>query len=107
MEMQTVGILVVMTRSMRGDVDGQTWEEWHKAMGHIMPNTLKLMYDSGTIIGMKIIIIPSLIDFDCNMCIQGKHSVHPLPKESTTQYTEIGELIITNVWGPAQITRWG
>src|SRR5258708_30864251 len=74
-------------------------------MGHIMPNTLKSMLDSGTIVRMK--VIPSPIDFDCDTCIQGKHSVYPLPKELTTQYTEISELIVTNVWGPAQVIGWG
>src|SRR5260370_12011332 len=39
MEMQMVG-------TMKGDIDGQTWEEWHKAMWHIVPNTLKSMHDS-------------------------------------------------------------
>ena len=74
-------------------------------MGHIMPNTLKSMLDSGTVVGMK--VIPSPINFDCDACIQGKHSVYPLPKESTTQYTEIGELIVTDVWGPAQVIGQG
>src|SRR6266850_1239966 len=98
MEMQMAGILAVMAGTMKGDIDGRTWEEWHKAMGHITPNTLKSMHDSGTVIGMK--VIPSLIDFDCDACIQGKHSVYPLPKELTTQYKEIGKLIITDVCQP-------
>src|SRR5260370_35232631 len=69
------------------------------------PQTLKSMHDPGTVEGMK--IIPSLIDFDCDTCIQGKHSVHSLPKESTTEYKEIGKLIVTNIWGPAQINGRG
>ena len=63
------------------------------------------MHDSGTVEGMK--IIPSPIDFDCNTCIQGKHSVHSLPKESTTEYKEFGKLIITDIWGLAQINGRG
>src|SRR5260370_17415548 len=74
-------------------------------MVHIATNTLKSMQDSGTVIGMK--VIPSPIDFNCDVCIQGKHSVYPLPKESTTQYTEISELIVTDVWGPAQVIGRG
>src|SRR5258705_5146975 len=74
-------------------------------MGHISPQTLKSMQDSGTVQGMK--VIPSPLDFNCNACIQGKHTVHPLLKESTTQYTDIGELIVTNIWGLAQVTRHG
>ena len=74
-------------------------------MGHISPQTLKSMQDSGTVQGMK--VIPSPLDFDCNVCIQGKHTVHLLPKESTTQYTDIRELIVTDIWGPAQVTSHG
>ena len=55
--------------------------------------------------GMK--VINSLLDFDCDACIQGKQTVQPFPKESTTQYSEIGELIVSNLWGLAQITGWG
>ena len=94
-----------MAGTTRGDSDGRTWEEWHKAMGHISPQTFKSMRDSGTVQGMK--VIPSPLDFDCDACIQGKQSAQPLPKESHTEYTEIGELIVTDVWGPAQITRYG
>ena len=71
-------------------------------MGHISPQTLKSMQDSGTVHGMK--VIPSPLNFDCNACIQGKHTVHPLLKESTTQYMDIRELIVTDIWGPAQVT---
>ena len=80
-------------------------EEWHKAMGHISPQTLKSMRDSGMVQGMK--VIPSPLDFDCDVCIQGKQSVQPLHKESHTEYMEIRELIVTDVWGLAEITRCG
>src|SRR5260370_2062360 len=105
MDMWTKYSPAVMARTMGRDSDGQIWEEWHKAMGHITPQTLKSMHDSGTVEGMK--IIPSLIDFNCDTCIQGKHSVHSLPKESTTEYKEIGKLIVTDVWGLAQINGRG
>ena len=104
MDMQVTSKPAAMARTM-GDSGGCTWEEWHKAMGHISPQTLKSMQDSGTIQGMK--VIPSPLDFNCNACIQGKHTVHLLLKESTTQYMDIGELIVTNIWGPAQVTRHG
>jgi len=60
------------------------------------------MQDSGMVEGMK--IIDSLLDFDCDACIQGKQTIQPFLKESTTQYSEIGELVVTDLWGPAQIT---
>jgi len=41
------------------------------------------MWDSGMAEGMKVINSP--LDFDCNACIQGKQTVQPFPKESTTQ----------------------
>ena len=105
MDMQVNSAPAAMAGTTGGDSDGRTWEEWHKAMGHISPQTLKSMRDSGMVQGMK--VIPSPLDFDCDACIQGKQSAQPLPKESHTEYTEIGELIVTDVWGPAQITGRG
>ena len=78
MDMWTKNSLAAMVGTMGGDSDGQTWEEWHKAMRHIAPQTLESMHDSGTVQGMK--VIPSPIDLDCNACIQGKAFSTAIPK---------------------------
>src|SRR5258708_4080245 len=88
MDMRADNVLAAMAGTTRGDSDGHTWEDWHKAMGHISPWTLKLMQDSSMVEGMK--VIESLLDFDCEACIQGKQTVQPLPKELTTEYSKLG-----------------
>ncbi len=88
-----------------GDAEGRTWMEWHRAMGHMAPQSLKTMYDQGRVEGMK--VIPSPLDFNCKACIQGKAMALPVPKESNTKYWEIGELVVMDLWGPAQVTGRG
>ena len=39
----------------------------------------------------------------CSACIQGKRHVEPFPKEATESADKIGDLILSDVWGPAQI----
>ena len=105
MDMWADRVLAAMAGTTTGDSDGHTWEDWHKALGHVAPQTLKQMWDSGLVEGMK--VIESLFDFDCIACIQGKQAIQPFPKELTTKYLEIGELIVTDLWGLAQVTGQG
>ena len=84
---------------------GRTWEEWHKAMGHINVQSLKLMKEKNLVEGMEVIQSP--LEFICEACIQGKQVTKPLPKKSQTLYSEIGELILTDLWGPAQVKGKG
>ncbi|KAH7093811.1 hypothetical protein BKA62DRAFT_625802, partial [Auriculariales sp. MPI-PUGE-AT-0066] len=37
----------------------------------------------------------------CTACLQGKHRLTPFPKESTTTLGEIGDIVVSDVWGPA------
>ena len=39
----------------------------------------------------------------CTACIQGKQHVELFPKEATEKAKKIGDLIVSYVWGPAQI----
>ncbi|KAJ7074871.1 hypothetical protein B0H15DRAFT_791833, partial [Mycena belliarum] len=40
----------------------------------------------------------------CPTCIKAKSSVAPFPAEADREYTEIGEMTFTDVWGPARVT---
>jgi hypothetical protein len=105
MDMSILKKLVAMAGTTGGDREGRTWEEWHRAMGHIAPQSLKTMVEQGRVDGMK--IIPSPFNFECEACIQGKSTVQPVPRESNTKYQEIGELVVTDLWGPAQVIGKG
>ena len=66
-----------------------------------------MMHQYNLVNGMT--IIPSPQNFICEGCIQGKHNSKPLPCKSQSQnkYTEIGNLVITNLWGPTPIEGKG
>jgi hypothetical protein len=47
------------------------------------------------------------LEFECDACIQGKSTAQPVPQESSSKYREIGELVVTDLWGPAQVMGKG
>ncbi|QRW18725.1 integrase core domain protein [Rhizoctonia solani] len=86
---------------------GRTWFEWHKVLGHIGPQALQRLKSNKAINGMEIIEDNIGLNFECDVCMQSKAHTQPFPKESQTKVSEIGKLIVTNVWGPAQTTSIG
>ena len=42
-------------------------------------------------------------DYFCDTCIRAKQTVSLFPKESLLEYTRIGDLIVTDIWGQAQV----
>ncbi|QRV85201.1 Retrovirus-related Pol polyprotein from transposon TNT 1-94 [Ceratobasidium sp. AG-Ba] len=81
---------------------GRTWLEWHKVLGHINAKALKRLKDTNAVNGMEIIKDDKGLDFECVTCMQSKAHIHPFPKDSHTQASEIGDLVVTDVWGPAR-----
>ncbi|QRV82479.1 integrase core domain protein [Ceratobasidium sp. AG-Ba] len=88
-------------------VSGHTWYDWHRILGHIGAQALQKIQTMGAIIGMEVSEGKEGLDFQCESCIQAKMSVRPFPKESKTNITSIGQLIVTDVWGPARIPSIG
>jgi hypothetical protein len=86
---------------------GRTWLEWHKILGHISPQALQRLKNTNAVSGMEIIESPEGLNFECEACIQAKAHTRPFPKESSTEIKEIGELIVTDVWGPAKTASIG
>lgn len=43
------------------------------------------------------------IDFDCNACIQAKHSRAPFPDTAADRALAVGDLVFSDIWGPARI----
>ncbi|CAK5282781.1 unnamed protein product [Mycena citricolor] len=39
----------------------------------------------------------------CETCVKAKSHVTPFPPASDSQYTEIGDLTFTDVWGPSHV----
>ncbi|QRW26084.1 integrase core domain protein [Rhizoctonia solani] len=86
---------------------GRTWLDWHRVLGHIGPQALQRIKNTGAVSGMEIAEDKDGLNFECESCIQAKAHTRPFPKESTTKTNKIGELVVTNVWGPARTPSIG
>ena len=79
--------------------------ELHRKLGHLNFCTLEEMVSKGSVSGLA--IDPNSKSTFCTLCIKGKASRLPFLKESKTTYTKYGEKIVTDLWGPAQVTSLG
>src|SRR5882762_8714080 len=79
--------------------------ELHKILGHVAQEAVLLAYKKGLIEGID-------LDQDstpqfCDTCAQAKATRQPFPAESTTRARAYGEVIHTDLWGPAQTVSIG
>ncbi|KIJ40822.1 hypothetical protein M422DRAFT_173145, partial [Sphaerobolus stellatus SS14] len=78
---------------------GRTWDKWHRILGHIGMSAVKLLKKNNLVNGMDVDEGES--PSQCAACIQGKQHVLPFPKEATHQDLQIGEIVTSDIWGPA------
>ena len=60
---------------------------------------IKLMKTSNLVLGMD--VDTSAPVSQCVACIQGKHHVNPFPKHAEDAAELVGDLTVSDVWGPA------
>src|SRR5258705_1212259 len=77
----------------------------HKILGHVVQETVLQAYKKGLIEGIDL-DLDSSPQF-CDACTQAKATRQPFPAESTTRARAYGELIHTDLWGPAQTVSIG
>ena len=56
----------------------RTWDQWHRAYGHVHLGALQRMVEKNSVIGMNVntsIPAPKM----CVTCVQAKHQVSPFP----------------------------
>lgn len=102
MDMESVGVADAELAFV-GEGRARSWEEWHRVYGHIAQGALETLADKEMVNGMAV-DRSSPRDYFCEACVQAKHHVAPVPKESKTKYSGIGDLVVTDVWGPASTT---
>ncbi|EKM57314.1 uncharacterized protein PHACADRAFT_194873 [Phanerochaete carnosa HHB-10118-sp] len=78
---------------------GHIWYKWHCILGHLNKAQLRDLKKHS--VGMNV-NESSDFDFACEPCIQAKQARRPFPKESETQYKDVGELTVFDTWGPAR-----
>ncbi|KAJ3532326.1 hypothetical protein NM688_g7442 [Phlebia brevispora] len=79
------------------------WDWWHRAMGHISVGSLKTMKSKGMVSGMEVDESSEPTE-QCTACIRAMQTVQPFPKKSETIVDRIGDLTVTDLWGPARVT---
>jgi hypothetical protein len=76
-----------------------TLDELHRRHGHVAHSTLKKMVSEGLIAGIKLKEEPPT---PCKPCLLAKAKRKPIPSSRTgEQSTKLGELVYSDVWGPA------
>jgi hypothetical protein len=72
----------------------------HEIMGHVHTGILKEMIKNGQLKIWK--VDPKEVTDPCSICLKGKLVRNNIPTESTSNTTQVGMLIHSDVWGPAQ-----
>jgi transposase InsO family protein len=82
-----------------------TLTELHCCLGHISPAAAACLVKEGKIHGIKL-LQPTKSDF-CQTCAEAKLKCMPFPKECQNHATKVGEVIHSDMWGPAQTQAIG
>ena len=77
----------------------RTWDAWHRILGHISIGAVKTLKNNNLVTGME--VDRNKEPTQCTACIQGRQTVEPFPKRAEDDVTQIGELTVSDVWGPA------
>ena len=80
--------------------NAKSWDEWHQILGHLNMDSVKCLHNKNMVLGMEI-DTKSPESQQCAACVQSKQHVQPFPQISPTEIANIGNLTVTNVWGPA------
>ena len=83
-----------------------TWDEWHRALGHLSISSIEKLVKSGTVTGINI-DPDSKPSLSCEACIKGKASHNRFPKETDERGHKPGDLTYSDLWGPARTPSLG
>ena len=74
--------------------------QWHQILGNVSINSIKMLKNNNLVTGLEVdgLDEPS----QCKACIQGKWHMKPFPKRTEDMVDQVGDVTISNVWGPAQ-----
>jgi GAG-pre-integrase domain len=79
---------------------GHSINKWHRILGHINTNSIRMLKNNNLVTGLEIDESQELNQ--CKACIQGKRHVEPFPKRAEDSVDKVGDLTVSDVWGPAQ-----
>src|SRR5271168_1025937 len=72
-----------------------------RVCGHLNMGSVKMLKDKNMVNGMDVdtMVEPQT---QCQPCIIAKQHIKSFPRESHTEIAEIGDLTVTDLWGPAK-----
>ena len=79
----------------------KSWDTWHQILAHINPGVIKMLKTQNLVTGMD--VDTNSATTQCVACIQGKQHVQPFSKRTEDTASQIGDLIVSDVWGPSNI----
>jgi hypothetical protein len=82
----------------------QTLHDWHIILGHTNPHKILQLCNENLVKGLKITKTNTInLDphFDCVGCIQGRAHVQPFGNTHIESPRHIGNIIYSDIWGPA------
>ena len=80
---------------------GRTWDKWHRILGHVNHWTIKILKTNNLVTGLD--VDESQAPTQCTACVQSKQHVEPFPQQATKKAEQTGNLVVSDVWGPAQV----
>ena len=80
---------------------GHTYDKWHQILGHVNPWTVKTLLKNNLVTGLE--VDKSQAPTQCTACIQAKRHVEPFPQQATEKAEERCNLVVSDIWGPAQV----
>ena len=84
-----------------------SWDDLHRVYAHLNTEYLRVLVRHQMVTGLAV-DTTSVPSTQCDTCIKGKHHKSPVPKESHTTIEEIGDLTLSDYWGPCRIKGiWG
>ena len=101
-EMRTWIKITSMAQDFVATAKEQKLYKWHHILGHVNMWTVRTILRNGLVTRL-LIDDKSQEPTQCTACIQGKQHVEPFPKEATEKAEKIGNLIVLDVWGLAQV----
>lgn len=79
----------------------RTWEQLHRIFGHAHQKAVKKVVRENP--DEFKVDESSPKDYFCRACVEGKMHVASFPQKAENNVSAVGNLVVTDVWGPAQV----
>lgn len=79
----------------------RSWDNWHRSLGHLNMKSVQMLKAKNMVDSMD--VDKSSEPSQCLACIKGKSHVEKVPRKSKRAFMEVGDMVYTDLWGPARV----